>query len=165
MMIMVMRLSFMALLGSFLPTIAATAAAAAQEVLITNLINWLRANGAFINDKLQIRHINPDDPSSPRGLFALEPLEEGETVCNIPWELLISPSDKAAPASEQHIQLDCGTINAVYEEISKSESDMTPYGKYLLSQPRGYTFTVPASWIYSWFLVQRGDGFVLGNDK
>ena len=142
---LIMRLSFMALMGSFLPTIvaataaSAAAAAAAQEVLITDMINWLRANGAFINDKLQIRHINPDDPSSPRGLFALESLEEGETVCNIPWELIISPSEKAVPPSERYMQLDCGTINAVYEEISKSESDMTPYGKYLLSQPRGYT--------------------------
>ena len=35
--------------------------------------------------------------------------------------------------------LDCGTIDALIEEISKSESEMTPYGKYLLSQPRGYT--------------------------
>ncbi len=121
-----------------LPKIAATAADT-QEVLITDMINWLRANGAFINDKLQIRHINPDDPSSPRGLFALESLEQGETVCNIPWELIISPSEKVAPQSERYKQLDCGTIDAVIEEICKSESDMTAYGKYLLSQPRGYT--------------------------
>lgn len=38
-------------------------------------------------------------------------------------------------------KLGCDTvaIDAVFEEISKNESDMTPYGKYLLSQPRGYT--------------------------
>ncbi len=135
-------LSFMVLLGIFLPKTVATATAAAdtQDVLISDLINWLRANGAFINDKIKIRHINPDDPSSPRGLFALKPLEEGETVCNIPWELIISPSEKPVPQDERHEQLDCGTINAVFEEIGKSDSDnMTPYGKYLLSQPRGYT--------------------------
>ena len=138
----------MHLLGSLhLLTIAAAAAASetvandTQDVLITDMINWLRANGSFINDKLQIRRIDPDDPTSPRGIFALESLEEGETVCNIPWELMITPSENLdsyleLPESER---LDCGTINAVIKEISKSESDMTPYGKYLLSQPRGYT--------------------------
>ncbi len=128
--------------GFLLLTIAAAAAAAAvnesvandtQDVLIADLIKWLRANGSFINDKLQIRHINPDDPTSPRGVFALEPLEEGETVCNIPWELMIKP---AKDEREEH---DCGTINAVIKELSKSETEMSPYGKYLLSQPRGYT--------------------------
>ncbi len=125
-------------------TAAAAAAAASetvavandtQDVLITDLINWLRANGSFINDKLQIRHITPDDPTSPRGVFALEPLEEGETVCNIPWDLMFKPSAEEREKSD----LDCGTINAVIEEFSKSETEMTPYGKYLLSQPRGYT--------------------------
>jgi len=138
----------MHLLGSLhLLTIAAAAAASetvandTQDVLIADMINWLRGNGSFINDKLQIRRIDPDDPTSPRGIFALESLEEGETVCNIPWELMITPSENLdsyleLPESER---LDCGTINAVIKEISKSESDMTPYGKYLLSQPRAYT--------------------------
>jgi len=145
-----MFLNIMSLLRGFLLlTIAAAFAVAAvsetandtQDALISDLIDWLRANGSFISNKLQIRHINPDDPTSPRGLFALEPLEEGETVCNIPWDLMIKPSknsvnDKELSESEK---LDCGTINAVIEELSKSETDMTPYGKYLLSQPRGYT--------------------------
>ena len=43
------------------------------------------------------------------------------------------------PNSSESLDLDFGTINAVIEELSKSEADMTPYGKYLLSQPRGYT--------------------------
>jgi len=135
--------------GFLLLTLAAASAAAAvsetandtQDVLISDLIDWLRANGSFINDKLQIRHINPDDPTSPRGLFALEPLEAGETVCNIPWDLMIKPSKNQVNDEElsERENSDCGTINAVIEEFSKSETDMTPYGKYLISQPRGYT--------------------------
>ncbi len=134
----------MPLIGvSLLLIIAAAAAAAAaseivaEDVLITELIDWLRANGSFINEKLQIRHINPNDPLSPRGLFAVESLEEGETVCNIPWELVLKP--KNTKPKDMSRVLDCGTIDALIEEISKSESEMTPYGKYLLSQPRGYT--------------------------
>ncbi len=129
--------------GFLLLTIAAVSAAASeavandtQDVLISDLITWLRANGSFINEKLQIRHVNANDPKSPRGLFALESLEEGETICNIPWDLMIKPIENSHSKSEQ---LDCGTINAVIEELSKSAADMTPYGKYLLSQPRGYT--------------------------
>ena len=148
----------MPLLGGFhLLSIATVAAATAsetiianndtqaQDVLITDMINWLRANGAFINDKLEIRRINPDDPTSPRGLFALESLEEGETVCNIPWSLMITPGEDTVERREDKIERpesklwDCGTIDAVIEEIGKSEDDMTPYGKYLLSQSRGYT--------------------------
>lgn len=120
----------MSVLRGFLLLLAAAATNDAQDVLVSNLINWLQANGSFINDKLQIRHLNPNDPNSPRGLFALQPLEEGETICNIPWDLMIKPESE---------ELDCGTINAVIEELSKSEVDMSPYGKYLLSQPRGYT--------------------------
>ena len=134
------------LMGGFHLLAIATVAAAGetilanndtQDVLITDLINWLRSNGAFINDKLEIRHINPDDPTS-RGLFALESLEEGEMVCNIPWDLMITSGreDKVGPESRLW---DCGTIDAVIEELGKSTDDMTPYGKYLLSQPRGYT--------------------------
>ena len=121
-------------IGGFLLLLIIAAAAAseavAEDVLITELIDWLRANGSFINDKLQIRHINPNDPTSPRGLFALEPLEEGETVCNIPWDLVLKP--KNIKPKDMNRVLDCGTIDALIEEISKSESEMTPYGKYLL---------------------------------
>ena len=143
------------LIGGFhllaIATVAATGetiiANDTQDVLITDLINWLRANGAFLNDKLEIRHINPDDPTSPRGLFALESLEEGESVCNIPWDLMITPGEDTVKRPEDKIEIerpesklwDCGTIDAVIEELGKSEDDMTPYGKYLLSQPRGYT--------------------------
>mmetsp|Transcript_8925 Transcript_8925/g.14728 ORF Transcript_8925/g.14728 Transcript_8925/m.14728 type:complete len:404 (-) Transcript_8925:393-1604(-) len=129
----------MPLIGGLLLIIAAAAANDTQDVLITDLMKWLRDNGSFINDKLQIRHINPNDPKSPRGVFALESLEEGETVCNIPWDLVIKPSKDTKSQKEKSRESDCGTINAVIEELGKSESEMTPYGKYLLSQQRGYT--------------------------
>ena len=101
-----------------------------DDVLITDMVDWLKSNGAYINDKLQVRRVNPDDPSSPRGLFALESLDAGEIICNIPWDLMITPieSNSAKDASKR---LDCGTIKAVIEELGKNESDMTPYAKYL----------------------------------
>ena len=109
-----------------------------DDVLITDMVDWLKSNGAYINDKLQVRRVNPDDPSSPRGMFALESLDAGEIIYNIPWDLMITPieSNSAKGASKQ---LDCGTIKAVIEELGKNESDMTPYAKYLQAQPRWYT--------------------------
>ena len=109
-----------------------------DDVLITTMVDWLKSNGAYINDKLQVRRVNPDDPSSTRGLFALESLDAGEIICNIPWDLMITPieSNSAKDASKR---LDCGTIKAVIEELGKNESDMTPYAKYLQAQPHQYT--------------------------
>ena len=114
-----------------------------DDVLITEMVDWLKSNGAYINDKLQVRRVNPDDPSSPRGLFALESFDAGEIICNIPWDLMITPieSNSVAEISKFPLsgQLDCGTIKAVIEELGKNKSDMTPYAKYLHAQPRWYT--------------------------
>lgn len=120
------------------------AAASTEDVLVSNLIEWLRTNGAYINPKLQIQHMIPSDPSSPRGIYTMETLEEGDTVCTIPWKLMIIPSDISqlqGGTSQLPLKdlLDCGTIDNVIEEITKDENEITPYGKYLLSQPRGYT--------------------------
>lgn len=109
-----------------------------DDVLITDMVDWLKSNGAYINDKLQVRRVNPDDPSSPRGLFALESLDAGEIICNIPWDLMITPIESTS-AKDASKRLDCGTIKAVIEELGKNESDMTPYAKYLQAQPRWYT--------------------------
>lgn len=64
----------------------------------------------------------------------MEGLDEGETVCTIPWKLMITPSDET-PWHEQ----ECEMIENLYKEITKGEDEITPYAKYLLSQPRGYT--------------------------
>lgn len=110
------------------------------DVLTSNLIEWLRDNGAYINEKLVVRHLLPDDPTSPRGVFATEDMEEGEPLCSIPMKLIIQPRvdlmDGAAPENTH-----CGTVRAVMEAISGDE--MTPYGKYLLHQPKNY---LPSFW-------------------
>ncbi|KAL9185965.1 hypothetical protein ACHAXT_003742 [Thalassiosira profunda] len=101
------------------------------------LVSWLRENGAFINPKLSIEQLS-SDPNSPRGVFANEALEEGETVCRIPYHLIIGPS---AHLSNKRPDSDCDTVDAVFEAISGD--DITPYGKYLLAQPRNST---PGFW-------------------
>jgi hypothetical protein len=109
--------------------------------IATQLIHWLRTNGAYINEKLIIRHVNPDDVTSPRGVFAMEDMDAGELLCHIPHTLLLKPSedtyldninkrirlnshndtdntddDDVEELDESEI-IDCGVIDAVYDAM------------------------------------------------
>lgn len=110
-----------------------------HDVLITNLLSWLRDNGAYINDAVVVRHVNQNDASTPRGLFATKTIEEGETIATIPWNLIIKSKDKTGEPGWS--ETDCGIIDATIEAMSGD--NITPYGHYLLAQPRGYT---PGFW-------------------
>ena len=55
-----------------------------DDVLSSNLISWLRANGAYINEKLVVKY-----NGSYRGVFATEDMDMGETLCSIPSDLII----------------------------------------------------------------------------
>ena len=107
-----------------------------DDLLIGTMIDWLQANGAYINEKVAIRRMIVDDRSSPRGIFATHDMKAGETVCNIPWELIVKPSKQAYEEDN-----DCGTIESAIEAMI--HDDITPYGKYLLAQPQRYT---PGLW-------------------
>jgi hypothetical protein len=108
-----------------------------QDNLVPNLVNWLRANGAYINEKVTVSHVTPDDPSSPRGLFAANTIEPGETICAIPPELILKPAKR--PEEGEKLSSQCDTI----KEVEKAMRDGTPYGRYLLAQPKSHT---PGFW-------------------
>lgn len=86
-----------------------------------------------------VRHVNQNDASTPRGLFATKTIEEGETIATIPWNLIIKSKDKTGEPGWS--ETDCGIIDATIEAMSGD--NITPYGHYLLAQPRGYT---PGFW-------------------
>mmetsp|Transcript_27124 Transcript_27124/g.58102 ORF Transcript_27124/g.58102 Transcript_27124/m.58102 type:complete len:431 (-) Transcript_27124:193-1485(-) len=104
------------------------------------LIEWLRANGTYINEKLEVKRLVPNDPLSPRGVFATEDMDAGETLCSIPSKLIVK-SRKELMEGIRPANTHCGTIKAVMEAMSGD--DITPYGQYLLHQPKGY---LPAFW-------------------
>jgi hypothetical protein len=85
--------------------------------------------------------LNPDDPSSPCGVFAKQEIEEGETIATIPWELIIKDPkrDERDGKVGGWSKDDCGVIREVMKAITAAEDEMTPYGKYLLAQPQNYT--------------------------
>ena len=108
--------------------------------LVSQLLDWLRGNGAYINEKVAVRRLVPDDPLSPHGLFATDDMNMGETVCRIPWSLILKPSDKERETIVGKSDYS-GTIEAVADAMSSGGK--TPYGAYLLAQPKDYT---PAFW-------------------
>jgi hypothetical protein len=109
------------------------------EALASNLVQWVRNSGGFVSDKIAFRHIN-DDATSPRGVFAVQDIDENETLAIIPWDLIIKSPDRAAgKVDDRWSHDDCGVIQETLKTMTASEDDMTPYGKYLLSQPSNYT--------------------------
>lgn len=113
-----------------------------DDDIATQLIHWLRTNGAYINEKLTVQHVNPADVSSPRGVFALEDMDAGELLCHIPHTLLLKPSedtyldnlnkrirlnnhndtndtdDNDVEELDESEIFDCGAIDAVYNAMT-----------------------------------------------
>lgn len=109
------------------------------DALTSTLIQWVRTNGGYVSDKIVVRHIN-DDLNSPRGVFAVNDIAEGETLAIIPWDLIIKSPERAAGKVEGKWSYDdCGVIEETRKAMTASEDTITPYGKYLLSQPMNYT--------------------------
>ncbi len=105
---------------------------ASPDPLITDLLEWLRANGAYINGKVGIEHANKDDPSSPLGLIALADMDADEMICYIPPHLIIGPQGSNPFDSD-----DCKTIEATFEMLNAKETNA--WARYLLAQTPRYT--------------------------
>ena len=113
--------------------LASAVPASGDDALATDLVDWLRTNGARIHDGLSIRRRDPADPTSPRGIFATRTIDEGEVLCNIPWDLLIKPGDEYdGDGNGELCDTFVSTINAFDEEETNA------YARYLLGQPRRY---------------------------
>jgi len=113
--------------------LASAVPASGDDALATELVEWLRTNGAKIHDGLAIRHVDPSDPTSPRGVFATRTIDEGEVLCNIPWDLMITPGDKYTSVDDS----DEG-CRAIVSTIEAFDDGTNAYARYLLGQPRRY---------------------------
>lgn len=96
------------------------------------VLEWTRLNGGYMNEKVEIKQIS----GSLYGLYAKEPLSEGEVVTNIPWNLILQP--------EKGINADwCERANDIRQVITKDPSAQTPYEKYLTQRSHEH---VPQYW-------------------
>mmetsp|Transcript_15556 Transcript_15556/g.23887 ORF Transcript_15556/g.23887 Transcript_15556/m.23887 type:complete len:1342 (-) Transcript_15556:210-4235(-) len=72
------------------------------------MIKWIRANEGFFSEKVEFRHVDPKDVSSPFGLFAKEALKHEEKIMIIPQKCLLTSGgseqvcDTAWNLIEQH---------------------------------------------------------------
>lgn len=104
-----------------------------NKILVDKIHDWLSNNGAFIDERIELRRLDPGVPTSPWGVFATGTFEKSEVLVSIPWDLVVKPEDV-------HQKGRCGTVQAVHD-IMKDGSN--PYGQYLASQPRRY---LPGFW-------------------
>lgn len=99
----------------------------ASDVLISDLMKYLKENGAFVNPKVTIKRVG-----EALGLFAMADMKPDEVICHIPPHLIIMPKEGYTNDSD-----DCSTIQAVYEMLREEEPN--PWARYLLSLTPRYT--------------------------
>jgi hypothetical protein len=94
--------------------------------MLTEVLEWATQNGAYINPKIESRHIVGD----LSGIFAKEPMEKGEIVSTIPWDLIVKP-----PGLERGF---CEGVKAALAMLEKDTSERNPYERYLASRPKSF---------------------------
>eukprot|EP00555_Chaetoceros_dichaeta_P002053 CAMPEP_0198248886 /NCGR_PEP_ID=MMETSP1447-20131203/544_1 /TAXON_ID=420782 /ORGANISM="Chaetoceros dichaeta, Strain CCMP1751" /LENGTH=1199 /DNA_ID=CAMNT_0043933377 /DNA_START=21 /DNA_END=3621 /DNA_ORIENTATION=+ len=116
------------------------------------LINWLRANGGTVNEKLVIRRADPNDPESRFGMFTTGDLARKEVLLIIPDECVLSAAvegddeedDEEDEEEDTPSAMNCQLVrNLVTEMKLGDESHYAPYVNYLLAEPFGQ---LPSSW-------------------
>ena len=97
----------------------------------------MRFEAAFVNEKQEVRLVNPQDPRSRYRVFAKERIEWGETLISVPFDLAIHKGNlqKGLP---------CETIDELVKEMKDGDnSDFAPYVRYLKSILEG---ELPDGW-------------------
>jgi len=105
------------------------------------LADWINAEGGFVDSRQEIRRLFPDDPHSPKGVFAKERIEKGQLLLSVPWKLLIrSEMDEEKEMEEDDLPDDwnCQLVDSLSREMALGdESKFAPYIHYLNGQERG----------------------------
>ena len=107
------------------------------------ILEWVHnSQGGFYNPKQDFRREDPNDPTSPIGIFAKERIEDNETLIVVPWDIIIKPDVPVEPE-----QLTCRTVFVVAREMSRvengKESPFAPYIRYLNAQADNQ---LPSTW-------------------
>ncbi|GFH43687.1 hypothetical protein CTEN210_00160 [Chaetoceros tenuissimus] len=124
----------------------------AQADVVQSMIDWVNSNGGSLNEKIEIRRLDPSDSSSPMGVFAKERLEQEEIIMYIPTSLYLNVWDEATnmdelegvEAFEANNSNLCKLTHKLAKEMKLGEkSQFAPYIAYLKTQREGQ---LPALW-------------------
>ena len=122
-----------------------------MNTIQSDLISWVRSRGGSFSDKLEIRRVDPTDPTSYMGVFVREPIEAKESLFVIPRDCYIDVFDTAAEMDPEDENVDaayqgnlCKLATKLMEEMKRGkESEYAPYIAYLRTQKPGQ---LPANW-------------------
>jgi hypothetical protein len=115
------------------------------------LIEWIRANGGYVDDRIIIRNKIPGDPSTCRGIFTTKDIAEGEDLCFIPWNVIITagkivPEEEYNDDGSRSSAYDASIVDTIFHLLHEmnqgSESHFAPYINFLKSQ----SISAPSSW-------------------
>jgi spermidine synthase len=122
-----------------------TCSIVAEQAQIQDIIDWVRSEGGFFNDKLEVRRADPADPTSYYGIFATNTIQPKEALLRVSASSMIrAVKDEQQVSDEEHASELCDLTHVVLKELRSGEqSQYAPYVKYLLDQKRGQ---LPSSW-------------------
>ena len=131
----------------------ANATSNAGDKIQSDLVSWVRSKGGSFSDKLEIRRVDPEDPTSYMGVFVKDPIEAKESLFVIPRDCFIhvfdtaetNPFEKTDETSYDTYHADlCKLANKLMGEMKLGDkSEYAPYIKYLQTQKPGQ---LPANW-------------------
>lgn len=123
-----------------------------DAALMDGMIQWVKSEGGTVNDKVEIRRMDPGDMTSPFGIFVKETIKESETIMIIPPQCYIMIDDAEEMDVEYgwqeayHNNL-CKLSHRLMDEMRLGEqSKYAPYISYLKTQKAGQ---LPVNWSQS----------------
>ena len=89
-------------------------------------VEWVKSQGGFVSDTVEIRRLNPGENPPSYGVFALEEIQSDETLLEIPRSCLITTYNDNL----------CETIDLLARQLKRSKF-ASPFVQYMKSQPLG----------------------------
>jgi hypothetical protein len=136
-------------ISALTPTLLLMFVIGAQANVVEDMITWVQSMGGSFSEKVEIKRMDPEDNSSPYGVYAKENIEAKENLMIIPHECYITIHDV------ENMDVDYGWEEAYHNNLCNlahklmkemklgEESQYAPYIAYLQTQKRGQ---LPVNW-------------------
>lgn len=121
------------------------------DPLADAVVDWVVSKGGYFSEKIVIRGMDPQDPSSPLGVFAVADINPKETLFEIPhscyialWDDAVEVDDHDPEEAEHYWENICLLSRKLANEINLGQnSSYAPFIDYVRAQKHGQ---LPATW-------------------
>jgi hypothetical protein len=132
------------LLLTLAAAVTGDAASNAMDAHVQDMVAWLRNQGGHFNEKLQIRHADPSDPTLCFVVFAAESIQSMEPLMSVPASSMILAMQQECCSGAEHDAVLCDLTHVLLKELKLGEKlHFAPCVKCLLGQEMGQ---IPATW-------------------